>query len=39
MCYFRNRLKSCRHLLAAGEWGAARYEMTEMSRRLTRVYS
>jgi hypothetical protein len=37
MCYFRNRLTSCRRLLGQGEWGAARYEMTELSRKLARA--
>lgn len=37
MCYFRNRLASCRRLLGQGEWGAARYEMTELSRKLRRA--
>ncbi len=37
MCYFRNRLPSCRRLLGQGEWGAARYEMTELSRKLRRA--
>jgi len=36
MCYFRNRLGSCRKLLLDGDWGAARYELTEMSRKLAR---
>jgi hypothetical protein len=35
ICYFRNRLGSCRKLLLDGEWGAARYEITEMSRKLS----
>jgi hypothetical protein len=37
MCYFRNRLASCRRLLREGEWGAARYEMSELSKKLTRA--
>jgi hypothetical protein len=37
MCYFRNRLASCRRLLREGEWGAARYETAELSKKLDRA--
>ena len=37
MCYYRNRLASCRRQLRAGEWGVTRYEMNELSRKLSRA--
>jgi hypothetical protein len=39
ICYFRNRLASCRKQLREGEWGAARYEMNELSRKLKQASS
>jgi hypothetical protein len=37
MCYCRNRVSSCRELWERGEWHAARYQMTELSRKLDRL--
>jgi hypothetical protein len=34
MCYCRNRLESCRRLYAAREWGAARYQLRELLRKV-----
>ena len=39
ICYFRNRLASCRRQLRQGEWGAARYEWNELSRKLVQASS
>jgi hypothetical protein len=37
LCYFRNRVSSCRELAEGGEWGAGKYEATEMHRKLRRL--
>ncbi len=37
-CYFRNRLDSTWALLHAGEFGAARYQLREVCRRLVRQF-
>jgi hypothetical protein len=34
MCYFRNRVESCRWLYAVREWGAARYQLRELARKV-----
>jgi hypothetical protein len=39
MGYYRNRLASCRKQLRKGEWGAARYELNELSRKLMQASS
>ena len=37
MCYFRNRVESCRQLWDGSERGAAKYQMTEIIRKLANL--